>query len=180
VTCSPSSSNTAFYLSATVSPAPAASLVPYNRKYVQALPDFATFSEVGALFWPQYGASTKSDASVFTLDAQGRLVTETSYGPHYATVSQYAQFELLYLLTEKWASDRSFYFLNCNLAPASGKYAGGFKELNCTAGHWNLDTFQWCPIYQEWFKSGTVVAAELSITTPDCFLITYLAVPVCA
>ncbi|KAL0937296.1 uncharacterized protein CTRU02_207027 [Colletotrichum truncatum] len=175
-TCTPSASNPSFYLSATISPLPTP--LPYNGKYLQAEPDFDWFQEEGALFWPKYTAG-KDEATLFTLDSQGRLVTETSYGLHYLAVSPYSDFELIQLLPEAWVTIREWYFISCKLIAPSGRFTGNLKELSCNGSVFNLDTFQWCPIYQEWFRSGSVIGQELSVTTPDCFPITYLAVPAC-
>ncbi|TEA16009.1 hypothetical protein C8034_v001040 [Colletotrichum sidae] len=174
-TYTPSASNPSFYLSATVSPLPTPQ--PYNNKYVQAQPDFSWFGE-GVVFWPRYEAG-KSEASLFTLDNQGRLVTETTYGLHYLAVDPYNDFQLVYLVPEPWLTLREWYFIYCKTIPPSGISAGNYRELSCNGSYFNVDTFQYCPIYQEWFTTGTVLGTELSVTTPDCFSITYLVVPAC-
>ncbi|TDZ22254.1 hypothetical protein Cob_v004961 [Colletotrichum orbiculare MAFF 240422] len=175
LTCQPSASNPSFYLSATVSPLPTPQ--PYNNKFVQAQPDFSWFGE-GVVFWPRYEAG-KSEASLFTLDNQGRLVTETTYGLHYLAVDPYNDFQLVYLVPEPWLTLREWYFIYCKTIPPSGISAGNYRELSCNGSYFNVDTFQYCPIYQEWFTTGTVLGTELSVTTPDCFSITYLVVPAC-
>ncbi|KAK1640046.1 hypothetical protein BDP81DRAFT_311407, partial [Colletotrichum phormii] len=185
VKCTPSVSDSSFYLLATLAPVP--SPVPvYNDKYVLANPQFEWFAEDGVTFEPQY-TRDKGAASVFILDSKGRIVTQTSYGDHFFASDDYNDFELVHFLPRGWiqarrlhnGEDVGFDYVYCTMQSPSGRYAGGFKELACTQGYFNATVLQYCPLYDEYFRTGTVLGAEYSATTPDCLLVTYLVVPVC-
>ncbi|KAK1488910.1 hypothetical protein CTAM01_11391 [Colletotrichum tamarilloi] len=185
IKCTPSASDPSFYLLATVAPVPTPVPV-YNDKYVLANPQFELFTENGVLFEPQY-TPDKGTASVFILDSKGRIVTQTSYGDHFFASDDYNDFELMHILPRGWiqarrghnGEDAGFDYVYCTMQPPSGRYVGGFKELACTQGYFNATVLQYCPLYDEYFHTGTVLGAEYSATTPDCLLVTYLVVPVC-
>ncbi|KAJ3937886.1 uncharacterized protein N0V96_012094 [Colletotrichum fioriniae] len=185
IKCTPSASDSSFYLLATIAPAP--SLVPvYNNRYVLANPQFELFTENGVLFEPQY-TPDRSTASVFILDSKGRIVTQTSYGDHFFASDDFNDFDLVHFLPRGWiqarrghnGEDVGFDYVYCTMQPPSGRYVGGFKELACTQGYFNATVLQYCPLYDEYFRTGTVLGADYSATTPDCLLVTYLVVPVC-
>ncbi|KAJ0161899.1 hypothetical protein CTA2_5421 [Colletotrichum tanaceti] len=180
-TCTPSVSNPSFYLSATMASYPSnlPTPLPYYQKYMRLAPDFDWFREVGALFWPRYVAP-KADAGIFSLDGQGRLMSETSYGVHYLTVDPYNDFQLMEFLTESWADPRGWFYIYCKMNPPSRLFAGGYKELSCNGSFWQVDTFQYCPLYDEYFDTGSVIGSKMSDTTPDCFPMTFLVVPLCS
>ncbi|EXF76707.1 hypothetical protein CFIO01_03518 [Colletotrichum fioriniae PJ7] len=185
IKCTPSASDSSFYLLATI--APALSMVPvYNNRYVLANPQFELFTENGVLFEPQY-TPDRSTASVFILDSKGRIVTQTSYGDHFFASDDFNDFDLVHFLPRGWiqarrghnGEDVGFDYVYCTMQPPSGRYVGGFKELACTQGYFNATVLQYCPLYDEYFRTGTVLGADYSATTPDCVLVTYLVVPVC-
>ncbi|KAJ0302788.1 hypothetical protein COL516b_006825 [Colletotrichum fioriniae] len=185
IKCTPSASASSFYLLATIAPAP--SPVPvYNNRYVLANPQFELFTENGVLFEPQY-TPDRGTASVFILDSKGRIVTQTSYGDHFFASDDFNDFDLVHFLPRGWiqarrghnGEDVGFDYVYCTMQPPSGRYVGGFKELACTQGYFNATVLQYCPLYDEYFRTGTVLGADYSATTPDCLLVTYLVVPVC-
>ncbi|KAG7045537.1 glucose N-acetyltransferase, partial [Colletotrichum scovillei] len=185
IKCTPSFSDASFYLLATVAPVPTPVPV-YNGRYVLANPQFELFTENGVLFEPQY-TPDKGTASIFTLDSKGRIVTQTSYDDHFFASDDYNDFELMHILPRGWiqarrghnGEDVGFDYVYCTMQPPSGRYVGGFKELACTQGYFNATVLQYCPLYDEYFRTGTVLGAGYSATTPDCLLVTYLVVPVC-
>ncbi|UQC91074.1 uncharacterized protein CLUP02_16608 [Colletotrichum lupini] len=155
IKCTPSASDPSFYLLATVAPVP--TLVPvYNDKYVLANPQFELFTENGVLFEPQY-TPDKGTASLLHILPRGWIQARRGHN----------------------GEDTGFDYVYCTVQPPSGRYVGGFKELACTQGYFNATVLQYCPLYDEYFHTGTVLGAEYSATTPDCLLVTYLVVPVC-
>ncbi|GJC93256.1 hypothetical protein ColKHC_02082 [Colletotrichum higginsianum] len=179
-TCTPSVSNPSFYLSATMTSYPSnlPTPLPYYQKYMRIVPNFEFFREAGALFWPRYVAP-KAEAGSFSLDSQGRLMSETSYGVHYLSTDPYGDFQLVVFLPEPFVDLRKWYYIYCNMIPPSGQFAGGYKELNCSGAFFQVDTFQYCPLYDEYFDTGSVIGSEMSDTSPDCFPMTFLVVPMC-
>ncbi|TIC99348.1 hypothetical protein CH35J_006220 [Colletotrichum higginsianum] len=179
-TCTPSVSNPSFYLSATMTSYPSnlPTPLPYYQKYMRIVPNFEFFREAGALFWPRYVAP-KAEAGSFSLDSQGRLMSETSYGVHYLSTDPYGDFQLVEFLPEPFVDLRKWYYIYCNMIPPSGQFAGGYKELNCSGAFFQVDTFQYCPLYDEYFDTGSVIGSEMSDTSPDCFPMTFLVVPMC-
>ncbi|KAK1449012.1 hypothetical protein CMEL01_08327 [Colletotrichum melonis] len=145
-----------------------------------------SYTRNGVLFEPQY-TPDKGTASIFILDSKGRIVTQTSYGDHFFASDDYDDFELMHILPRGWiqarrghnGEDAGFDYVYCTMQRPSGRYVGGFKELACTQGYFNATVLQYCPLYDEYFHTGTVLGAEYSATTPDCLLVTYLVVPVC-
>ncbi|KAK3368119.1 hypothetical protein B0H63DRAFT_487732 [Podospora didyma] len=185
VKCMPSVANPSFYLSATISPLPTP--LPFNNQYVRLEPDFDWYREEGALFWPKY-TPLKADGSVFSLDDKGRLVSPTVYGDHFSSTDDFNTLEPFYFLTRSWVQAHStkdrgegfgWDYLTCELAPPSGKYPGGYKELKCHGGYWNLTVFQYCPLYETYYPFGTVVGTIWEEEAPACYIITFLVVPVC-
>ncbi|KEY69262.1 hypothetical protein S7711_01713 [Stachybotrys chartarum IBT 7711] len=176
IKCTPGVPNSSFYLSATVSPVPTPSQ-QFVDKYVYAEP-----SQLGAIdpyFSPQY-APAKDVGSVFYLDSQARLVTPSSYGNLYANIDYFNDFQLVNFMSRQDIRTQEYLFLACALLPPSGRFAGGYRELDCIAyGAFNPHIFQWCPIYDDFFGRPTVLGSYYSPEAPACFNITFLAVPVC-
>ncbi|KAK3323299.1 hypothetical protein B0T19DRAFT_476420 [Cercophora scortea] len=179
IKCTPLISNPSFYLSATISPIPTTTpSLPFIAKYVRVEPTFDWISEI---FIPQY-TRYKSDATLFTLDSKGRLVTPTTYGDRFSGTDDFNSFEPFYFLSRNFVQNRSPYwpYIVCELLEPSGRFAGGYKELNCHGtGFWPLKVFQFCPEYLRYYPFGTILGTELSDTSPDCFQVTYLVVPAC-
>ncbi|KAK3688719.1 hypothetical protein B0T22DRAFT_490347 [Podospora appendiculata] len=176
IKCTPSVSNPSFYLSATISPLPTP--LAFNAKYVRVEP---TFDWISDIFIPQY-TRYKADATLFTLDAKGRLVTPTAYGDRFSATDDFNSFEPFYFLSRKFVQDRLPYwpYIVCELLEPSGRFDGGYKELDCHGtGFWPLKVFQFCPEYLRYYPFGTILGTELSETSPDCFQVTYLVVPAC-
>ncbi len=188
IKCTPSVSNPSFYLSAVAPSASPGPNLPFN-KYLFAEPSFSFIGPEGNLFIP--GISPSKDlATVFELDSKNRLVFKTSYGDHFSATDFYNNFQLFEFFPRKFIQDRTggsgfdlWGYINCTMVPPSGRFAGGYKELKCSATNGVsglLQYLQWCPIYYEWFsKAGTVLGEELSLEAPDCLEMVWLVVPVC-
>ncbi|KAH7021372.1 uncharacterized protein B0I36DRAFT_367788 [Microdochium trichocladiopsis] len=120
-------------------------------------------------------------ATVYSIDDQGRLISRHLNGTHFANVDGYNDFQLVHMMTRDEVQRRGYDYLRCSMKPPSGKYPGGFKELYCLAdgGVWQRDIWNYCPIYKEWFNAPLVLGDEWSETAPDCFAIVFLIKPVC-
>ncbi|EWC47175.1 hypothetical protein DRE_03544 [Drechslerella stenobrocha 248] len=181
IKCTPSASptNPSFYLQATSypPPRPAASTMPINGQYYWAAalsPRLLSFS-IEAAFTPDI-----LEASVFSLDSKKRLHTAHKNGTQYANVDHYSHFPIAHLMGRGEITRRSYEYLRCEPRPPSGRFPGGYQELYCLAdGFWHRDTWNYCPLYKEYFNAPLVLGDEWSETAPDCFNVTFLIKPVC-
>ncbi|KAK6331879.1 hypothetical protein TWF718_002418 [Orbilia javanica] len=170
IKCTPSSTNSFFYLQATDAP-------PVNGQYwwvAPSNPRLLRFS-IEATFTPDI-----LDATVFSLDSANRLITRHKGGTLYANIDSWGGFQLVHHLTRGEMQYRNYNYMRCEARPPSGKYPGEFKELYCLAdGYFKNDVFNYCPIYLEWFNAPLVLGTSWSETAPDCFPIVFLIKPVC-
>ncbi|KAK6524728.1 hypothetical protein TWF281_011628 [Arthrobotrys megalospora] len=170
IKCTPSSTNSFFYLQATDAP-------PVNGQYwwvAPTNPRLLSFS-IEAAFTPDILAAT-----VFSLDSEKRLITRHKNGTMYANVDHYSGFTLVHHMDRREIQRRSYEFLRCEIKPASGRYPGGYGELYCLAdGFFNREVWNYCPIYLEWFNSPLVIGSHWSDRAPECSPIMFLVKPVC-
>lgn len=184
--------NPSFYLSATISPLPTP--VEFNDKYARLVPsevEWDNFGPSGHPFVLQF-TRLKGKATVFTLNDAGRLESATSYSDHFAATDFFGALELVRFF-ERALLDidthtgefSQFPHLVCTVQPPSGRYAGGFQELQCQeqpGGSFNLTVVQYCPFFVQGpgaLDTAVVIGTILEEEFPVCYPITWLMVPVC-
>ncbi|KAJ6263688.1 polynucleotide adenylyltransferase [Drechslerella dactyloides] len=170
IECTPGSTNPSFYLQATNAPDIDEQYYWAKGSTPRIIPD-----AVDAKFTPDI-----SDATVFTLDSDKRLVTVRDGGPLYADVDYFGYFEIVHLMSEADIALRDWNYLRCDVRPPSGRYPGDYGELYCLAdGAFNRDVWNYCPEYFDSYNTGLVLGNYWSESSPDCFNVTFLVKPVC-
>ncbi|KAF7547000.1 hypothetical protein G7Z17_g8017 [Cylindrodendrum hubeiense] len=136
--------------------------------------------------WRGYTDVPNADAAVVPNPSKQRalLVTiepgtgylKSALDGRYMNTDYFNNFQLVYFSVKSAIDRRQYHYHVCNIVQS-----GADRELVCTVPQsaWKLDTYQTCPLYNEFYGIPMVAGQDHSAESPDCFEKKFYLVDAC-